>query len=84
MFRVPATVLILKKAKLPAPAVVALHSHGSYSMEGREREVGTSDAIHPSLKLIRERGIRIGGSAARIETTVDPLLRHAFGPTHPG
>ena len=36
VLRVPATVLIPKNAKLPAPAVVALHSHGGYYMWGRE------------------------------------------------
>ena len=65
VFRVPATVLIPKNAKLPAPAVVALHSHGGYYMWGREREVETSDAIHPTLKEMRERGY--GGKAYGIE-----------------
>jgi hypothetical protein len=32
VFRVPATVLIPKNARLPAPAVVALHSHGGFYM----------------------------------------------------
>ena len=65
VFRVPATVLIPKRAKRPAPAVVALHSHGGYYMWGREREVETSDAIHPSLKVIRDRGY--SGKAYGIE-----------------
>jgi dienelactone hydrolase len=65
VFRVPATVLIPKKAKLPAPAVVALHSHGGYYMWGREREVETSDAIHPTLQQMRERGY--SGNAYGIE-----------------
>lgn len=30
VFRVPATVLIPKRAKLPAPGVVMLHSHGGH------------------------------------------------------
>jgi dienelactone hydrolase len=65
VFRVPATVLIPKNATLPAPAVVALHSHGGYYMWGREREVETSDAIHPTLRNMREVGY--GGKAYGIE-----------------
>ena len=65
VFRVPATVLIPKNTKLPAPAVIALHSHGGYYMWGREREVETSDAIHPTLQQMREVGY--GGKAYGIE-----------------
>ncbi len=65
VFRVPATVLIPKNAELPAPAVVALHSHGGYYMWGREREVETSDAIHPTLRQMRNVGY--GGKAYGIE-----------------
>ena len=65
VFRVPATVLIPKKAKLPAPAVIALHSHGGQYLWGREREVETNDAIHSTLKEMRERGY--SGNAYGIE-----------------
>jgi hypothetical protein len=65
VFRVPATVLIPKNAEFPAPAVVALHSHGGYYMWGREREVETSDAIHPTLRQMRDVGY--GGKAYGIE-----------------
>jgi len=36
VFRVPATVLIPKNAKLPAPGIVALHAHGGFYLWGRE------------------------------------------------
>lgn len=50
VFRVPATVLIPKAAKKPAPAVVLLHSHGGYYMWGRERSVGEN--VHPTLQTV--------------------------------
>lgn len=37
VFRVPAAVLIPKNAKLPAPAIVALHDHGGYYLWGKEK-----------------------------------------------
>jgi dienelactone hydrolase len=52
VFRVPATMLLPKHAKLPAPAIVALHSHGGYYIWGREREIETEEA-HPSLVAMR-------------------------------
>ncbi|MSR43484.1 MAG: hypothetical protein EXS19_05550, partial [Pedosphaera sp.] len=57
--------LIVAGRDEPAPAVVALHSHGGYYRWGREREVATSDAIHPTLKQMREVGA--GGKAYGIE-----------------
>ena len=65
VFRVPATVLIPKKAKLPAPAVIALHSHGGQYLWGREREIETSDALHSTLREMRNRGY--SGNAYGIE-----------------
>ncbi len=60
VFRVPATVLIPKKAKLPAPAIVALHAHGGFYMWGRESLLEL-DNPHPSLaaaqKYYSSRGI---------------------------
>lgn len=35
--RVPAYVLVPKNAKLPAPAIVALHDHGAYYVWGKEK-----------------------------------------------
>lgn len=46
--RVPAAVLIPKKAKLPAPALVALHDHGGFYFWGREKLVEVADE-HPVL-----------------------------------
>ena len=53
VFRVPATVLIPKAAKKPAPAVVLLHSHGGAYLWGREREIEGEDT-HPSLIEMRD------------------------------
>lgn len=53
VFRVPATVLIPKAAKKPAPAVVLLHSHGGFYMWGRERSIG--DEVHPTMQELRDR-----------------------------
>jgi len=39
--RVPAFVLVPKKAKLPAPAIVALHDHGGFYFWGKEKIVET-------------------------------------------
>lgn len=46
--RVPAHVLIPKKAKLPAPAIVALHDHGGFYLWGREKLLENKDE-HPVL-----------------------------------
>ena len=48
VFRVPATVLIPKKAKLPAPGVIALHAHGGFYFWGRESML-EHDAPHPTI-----------------------------------
>ena len=53
VFRVPATVLIPKAAKKPAPAVVLLHSHGGFYLWGREREL-EGDDVHSTLIELRE------------------------------
>src|SRR5204863_6599376 len=39
--RVPAFVLVPKQAKLPAPAIVALHDHGGFYFWGKEKIVET-------------------------------------------
>jgi dienelactone hydrolase len=46
--RVPAFVLIPKRAALPAPAIVALHDHGGFYFWGREKIVEGQDE-HPVL-----------------------------------
>jgi hypothetical protein len=46
--RVPAYVLIPKKAKLPAPGIVALHCHGGFYVWGKDKVVEV-DHEHPAL-----------------------------------
>jgi dienelactone hydrolase len=46
--RVPALVLIPKKAPRPAPAIVALHDHGGFYLWGKEKLVALDDE-HPVL-----------------------------------
>ncbi len=46
--RVPAFVLIPKKARLPAPGIVALHDHGGFYFWGKEKLVALDDE-HPVL-----------------------------------
>ena len=46
--RVPAYVLIPKKAKLPAPGIVALHCHGGFYVWGKNKLVEV-DNEHPAL-----------------------------------
>ncbi len=41
--RVPAFVLVPKRARLPAPAVVNLHDHGAFFMWGREKLIELPD-----------------------------------------
>ena len=48
VFRVPAHVLIPKRAKLPAPAIVALHDHGGFYLWGKEKLLKNDDE-HPAL-----------------------------------
>jgi dienelactone hydrolase len=46
--RVPAYVLVPKRATLPAPAMVALHCHGGFYVWGKEKLL-ESDSEHPAL-----------------------------------
>jgi len=48
-FRVPAYVLIPKKAKFPAPAIIDLHSHGGMFLFGKEKVVGLGKDTHPAM-----------------------------------
>lgn len=70
VFRVPATILIPKRVKLPAPGVVALHSHGGYYLWGREREI-EEENTHPTLLEMRNQGY--GGKATSTE-----MVRRGF------
>jgi len=47
-------VLIPKKAKLPAPGIVALHDHGGFYLWGKEKLLASADE-HPVLTAFRER-----------------------------
>jgi dienelactone hydrolase len=47
-FRVPAYVLIPKKAKLPAPGIVDLHSHGGMFLFGKEKVIDLGKN-HPTM-----------------------------------
>lgn len=51
--RVPASLLIPKNAKLPAPAIVALHDHGGFYLWGREKLTEQSND-HPSMTTFKE------------------------------
>jgi dienelactone hydrolase len=53
-FRVPAYMLIPKKLKGPAPAVVDLHSHGGMFLFGKEKVVDLGDN-HPAMTAYHER-----------------------------
>jgi dienelactone hydrolase len=51
--RVPAYVLIPKKAKLPAPGIVVLHCHGGSYVWGKEKVVEADDE-HPALSEFKQ------------------------------
>jgi dienelactone hydrolase len=51
--RVPAYVLIPKKAKLPAPGIVALHCHGGFYVWGKDKLVDV-DHEHPALTQYKQ------------------------------
>jgi len=52
--RVPAYVLIPKRAKFPAPGIVALHDHGGFYFWGKEKIVEVEDE-HPVLSDFKKR-----------------------------
>src|SRR5262249_5964225 len=52
--RVPAYVLVPKKADRPLPAVVALHDHGGFYLWGKEKLVEDGDE-HPALTAFKKR-----------------------------
>jgi dienelactone hydrolase len=53
-FRVPAYVLVPKKRRGPAPAIVDLHSHGGMFLFGKEKVVDLGDN-HPAMTAYQER-----------------------------
>ena len=65
--RVPAYVLVPKKAKLPAPGIVALHDHGGFYLWGKEKIVET-ESEHAALTDFKKSsygGKSIAGELAR-------------------
>ncbi len=65
--RIPAYVLIPKKARLPAPGIVALHSHDGLYLWGKEKVIDAENE-HPSLTTFKQQrygGKSIGAELAR-------------------
>jgi dienelactone hydrolase len=62
--RIPAYVLIPKKATLPAPAVLVLHSHDGIYLWGKEKVVAL-DQEHPYLTTFKQE--RYGGKSIASE-----------------
>ena len=65
--RVPAFVLIPKKARLPAPGIVALHDHGGFYVWGKEKlvELTTSTRSSPTSSAQFYAGRSIASDLAR-------------------
>lgn len=68
--RVPAFVLVPKRATQPAPAIVALHDHGAFYLWGKEKIVEIPGE-NPSLPQFREQ--YYGGRA-----TANELVRQGY------
>jgi dienelactone hydrolase len=64
--RVPASVLIPKKAKLPAPGIVVLHDHGGMYVWGRDKVV-EGEGEHPVLRDFKQQ--LYGGKSIATELT---------------
>jgi dienelactone hydrolase len=65
--RVPAYVFIPKKAKFPAPALVALHDHGGFYFWGKEKLI-ESENEHPVLAEFKKHyygGVSIASALVR-------------------
>jgi dienelactone hydrolase len=62
--RVPAYVLVPKRAKLPAPGVVVLHSHDGIYLWGKEKVVD-NELEHPYLTAFKRRSY--GGKSIAVE-----------------
>jgi dienelactone hydrolase len=63
--RVPAYVLLPKRAKLPAPGLVALHSHDGFYLWGKEKLIEGDADEHPYLTAFKAR--RYGGKGIAAE-----------------
>jgi len=63
--RVPAYLFIPKNAKLPAPGIVALHSHDGFYLWGKEKLVDIAEDEHPYLTAFKKR--RYGGKGIAAE-----------------
>jgi dienelactone hydrolase len=65
--RVPAFVLVPKKARLPAPGIVALHDHGGFYLWGKEKLVALDDehAVLTDFKRQYYAGRSIASDLAR-------------------
>lgn len=63
--RVPAYVLIPKRAKLPAPGIVALHSHDGFYLWGKEKLIEGDADEHPYLTAFKRQ--RYGGKGIAAE-----------------
>ena len=76
--RVPAYVLIPKKAALPAPGIVVLHCHGGFYVAGKEKVVALENE-HPVLSEFKQQlyeGRSIGTELVRrgyVVITIDML-----------
>jgi hypothetical protein len=62
--RIPAYVLIPKKARLPAPGILVLHSHDGIYLWGKEKVVAV-DQEHPYLTTFKRQ--RYGGKSIASE-----------------
>jgi len=62
--RVPAYVLVPKRARLPAPGVVVLHSHDGIYLWGKEKVV-ENEQEHPYLTAFKQRSY--GGKSIAVE-----------------
>jgi dienelactone hydrolase len=63
--RVPAFVLIPKNARLPAPGIVALHSHDGFYLWGKEKLIESAADEHPYLTAFKQQ--RYGGKGIAAE-----------------
>jgi len=79
VFRVPAYVLIPKKLKGPAPAIVDLHSHGGMFLFGKEKVTDLGDN-HPTMVGYHERNYEGRPTATQlvrrgyVVITIDALM----------
>ena len=63
--RVPAFVLIPKRGKFPAPAIVALHDHGAFYLWGKEKLV-ENRSEHPSLTQFKRQSYEGKSTASEL------------------